>query len=146
AAALMLLLRPDEWAAGQGRGRLARWAWTWAWAVYVVHVGLAFHFVHGWSHTHAFEDTRARSGVGEGIYVSYLFTLLWTLGVAWWWLRPRGYAFRALWFDRLLHGFMVFVVFNGAVVFAAGPVRWAALVGFVALAVLFVRRLGGRAP
>jgi hypothetical protein len=144
AAGLMLCLRPGEWM-GQGRGRLARAAWTWAWAVYVVHVGLAFHFAHGWSHAHAVETTRARSGVGEGIYVSHLFTLLWTLDVAWWWLRPVGYAVRAPWIDGLLHGFMVFVIFNGTVVFASGPVRWAALGGFALLAWLLCRRLSALA-
>src|SRR4051794_12123767 len=98
AAGLMLVLRPDEWTARQGRGRLARLLWTCAWAVYLVHVGVAFHLAHGWSHAHAVESTRARSGVGEGIYVSHLFTLLWTIDVAWWWLRPDAYAVRSPWY------------------------------------------------
>jgi hypothetical protein len=140
AAGLMLCLRPDEWPAHRGRGRLTRILWTAAWAIYLVHVAAAFHIAHGWSHAHAVEATRAQSGVGEGIYVNHLFTLLWTLDVAWWWLRPDSYAVRQPWLDWLLHGFMVFVIFNAAVVFASGLIRWVALVGFVALGILFGRK------
>jgi hypothetical protein len=46
----------------------------------------AFHFYHGWSHAEAMEHVRAAARFGEGIFVSHLFTLLWTLDVAWWWL------------------------------------------------------------
>jgi hypothetical protein len=52
AAALMLVLRPGEWD-GSGRGGLGRWCWSLAWATYVIHVGMAFHFYHGWSHADA---------------------------------------------------------------------------------------------
>src|SRR5438552_3474194 len=58
AAALMLLLRADEWRATAGRGRLARWCWTLAWAAYLVHLGMAFHHYHAWSHDAAVEHTR----------------------------------------------------------------------------------------
>src|SRR5687767_3899821 len=49
-----------------GSQRLARLAWTLAWAAYAVHVVLAFHHFHGWSHAHAVEHVRAAGGVGEG--------------------------------------------------------------------------------
>jgi hypothetical protein len=146
AATLMLLLSPDNWAALTGRGRLARWCWTLAWAAYVIHVCMAFHCAHGWSHAHAVEETQRRSGVGEGIYVSHLFTLLWTADVAYWWLRPRGYAARSPWVDRVLHGFMVFVIFNGTVVFEEGPIRPAGIVLFAGLAVLWLYRRARRSP
>src|SRR5437667_407857 len=73
---------------------------------------------------------RAVSGVGEGIYVSHLFTLLWSADVAYGWLRPDRYAGRSPWFGRLLHGFMAFVIFNATVVYETGPIRWAGVLLF----------------
>ncbi|MFN4261296.1 MAG: hypothetical protein ACK4RK_18585 [Gemmataceae bacterium] len=136
AAVLMLRLRPEEWFAAEGRGRLARWCWTLAWLSYVIHVGLAFHFYHQWSHAHAVAHTRQVSGWGAGIYVSHLFTLLWGLDVVWWWLMPVAYARRSAWIDRLLHGFLAFIIFNGTVIFESGFVRWFGLLMFIVLAVL----------
>jgi hypothetical protein len=138
AAGLMLFLRPPEWA-GSGRGSVARWCWTLAWATYVIHVGMALHFYHHWSHADAVRHTEEVSGFGPGIYVSHLFTLLWTADVAWWWLRPDAYAERPTWIGRALHAFMAFVIFNGMVVYEAGAIRWAGAVMFAALGVLWVR-------
>ncbi len=137
AAGLMLRLRPAEWD-GSGRGGLARWCWTLAWAAYVIHVGTAFHYYHGWSHADAVRHTREVSGFGPGIYVSHLFTLLWSLDVAWWWLRPRAYAARPPWTGRALHAFMAFIIFNGTVVYEQGPIRWAGLAMFAALGGLWL--------
>ena len=84
------------------------------------------------------------SGVGEGIYVSYLFTLLWAADVAWWWLQPGRYTNRAAWIDRSLHGFMLFIVLNGMVVFETGAIRWAGLLGLAVLAVAWLAAGGLR--
>jgi hypothetical protein len=81
------------------------------------------------------------SGFGPGIYVSHLFTLLWTLDVACWWLRPHAYATRPAWIGRALHAFMAFIVFNGTVVYENGPIRWAGVAMFVALGGLWLRTL-----
>lgn len=141
AAALMLLLRPGEW--GAGRGRLARWGWTLAWVAYAIHVGLAFHFYHDWSHAHAVEHTARRSGFGPGIYVSHLFTVAWGLDAASWWLRPDWYARRPAWIDRALHGFMAFIIFNGTVVFETGVARAGGLGLFAGLGAFWLwARLG----
>jgi hypothetical protein len=125
AVSLMLLSGPDDWAAVRPRGRLARLCWTLAWAAYLVHVAVALACFHHASHAEAVEHTRRRSGVGEGIYVSHLFTLVWTADVVWWWWRPRGYATRPRWIDGALHGFMLFVVLNATAVFEEGMIRWA---------------------
>lgn len=37
-------------------------------------------------------------------------------------LRDAG---RNRWFDRLLHGFMLFMIFNGTIVYETGFIRWA---------------------
>jgi hypothetical protein len=138
AAALMLRLQPAEWAANSWRGRLARCCWTLAWAAYVVHVALAFHYFDHWSHVHAVARTHQRTGFGEGIYVSHLFTLLWTADVVCWWLWPAGHADRPAWVHRGLHAFMAFVVFNATVVFEEGPIRWAGVLLFVGLAAVWL--------
>jgi hypothetical protein len=128
AAWIMLGLRPVDWQATTPRGGLARACWMLAWAAYVVHLWVAFQIYHHGSHAEAVAHTAERAGVGSGIYVSHLFTLLWTLDVAWWWLRPADYAARPVWIDRALHGFMMFIIFAATVVYEEGPIRWTGLV------------------
>ena len=59
---------------------------------YLGHVYSAFQFYHGWSHASAFEETARQTRetvgweVGEGLFVSYFFTLVWLADVIWWWL------------------------------------------------------------
>jgi len=131
ALCLMMRLNADDWSTTTASGKLARGCWTWAWACFLVHVVVAFHFYHHWSHADAFERTRRISGVGEGLYFSYLFTLLWSADVGFWWLWPARYAARPVWVDRSLHGFMLFMVFNSTVVFESGSIRWAGVTMFV---------------
>jgi hypothetical protein len=142
AASLMLWLRPADWLAQSVPGRLARWCWTLAWLAYLIHLGMAFHHYHHWSHADAAAHTRQVSGLGEGIYVSHLFTLAWTADVVWWWRRPQTYARRPVWIGWMLHGFMLFVIFNATVVYEEGLIRWAGVVLMVDLAGLWgYRRL-----
>ncbi|HTU25622.1 MAG TPA: hypothetical protein VMF30_09510 [Pirellulales bacterium] len=141
AACLMLFLTPGEWTAEIGdsrwpaRGWIARWCWTWGLVCFLVHLAMAFHYYHHWSHADAFERTRRVARFGEGIYVSYLFTIVWAADVVYWCLRPARYATRGAWIDRILHGFMLFIVLNGTIVFETGGIRWAGAVGLIGLAV-----------
>jgi len=123
-----------------GAGRPARLCWSLAWVTYLVHVGLAFHHAHGWSHAQAVAHVERRSGLGAGIWLSHLFTLAWTADVIWWWLRPEGRAARPAWVGALLYGYMAFMTFNATVVYEAGLIRWAGLAFFAALAVAFLLR------
>jgi hypothetical protein len=138
ALVLMTRMKHGDWSAATPFGRLARWCWTWGLAWFLIHVGFAFHFYHHWSHADALEHTRQVSGVGEGIYASYLFGLVWAVDAATWWLAPARHAARSPWIDRGLHAFMLFMVFNGMVVFESGPIRVAGVVMFVALAVAWL--------
>ncbi len=115
-AALILLRR--------GSAELFRLAWSASWLVYVVHVAVAFHFFHHWSHAHAVEHVRSSSGVGEGLYVSYLFSLLWSLDVAWAWLAPSSHGRRPAWIGVAIQTFMLFMVVNATIVFEKGVSRW----------------------
>jgi hypothetical protein len=144
AVAVMLRMSTGEWTAREGKGRVARRCWSLGCAAYLVHVGVAFHYAHDWSHDRAVRHVQDVSGVGEGLYASYLFTLLWTADVLFWWLRPVAYAGRSHWIDRLLYGFMAFMVFNATVVFEAGFIRWAGVAGFAVLGVLLLLRLRAR--
>ncbi len=129
--------------------RGARLLWTLAWAAYLVHVGCAFQFFHGWSHAEAYrrtaDQTYAMTGWrwGGGLVFNYAFTLFWTLDIGAAWmaggsdraLKPRAQTLGALWL-----GFFLFMVFNATVVFEQGPTRWTALVGFAVLAVCWWAR------
>jgi hypothetical protein len=141
ALCLMMRLDADDWSAETTTGKLARWCWTWALVTFLVHLMMAFHFYHHWSHADAFERTRRIAGAGEGIYASYLFTWLWLADVIVWWAWPERYASRPAWVDRGLHVFMLFIVFNSMIVFETGPIRWA---GFALFAVLGIAWLKSR--
>jgi hypothetical protein len=125
----------------QGWGRPVRWAWTLGWLTFLIHVGLAFHHAFGWSHEAALAHTRTRSGMAEGIYVSYAFTLAWGVDVAWWWLAPITFARRSPWWDRILHGFLAFIIFNGTVVYETGVIRWVGAAAFALLTVIIIRKI-----
>ena len=101
---------------------------------------MAFGVYHHGSHAEAVEHVRQASGIGEGIFVSHLFTLLWTRRCRLVAAAAGRYAARSPWFDRLLHAFMLFLWFNGTVVYETGPIRWAGLVFFAELAGMAVYR------
>jgi len=138
---LMMALPRQERNATTRRGKIARWCWTWGVVCFVLHLVMAFHFFHHWSHAHAYEHTRDVSGIGEGIYVSYLFTGLWIMDTIWWWRWPQEFATRSIWWDRCLHSFMLFIVFNGTIVFEAGMTRWFGVTMFSILGVAWARAL-----
>jgi hypothetical protein len=99
------------------RNPSARIAWALACCAYLVHVAMAFEWAHHWSHAAAFQHVKDASGFGEGIFVSYLFTLVWCGDALWWWIAPASRETRPRWVEWLLHGFMVFIIFNATVVF-----------------------------
>lgn len=123
----LLLLNPTDTQARRCGLARARLFWTLGWVAYLVHLAMAFHHYHGWSHADAFEHTRSVSGVGEGIYVSHFFTLVWSLDVISWWLRPSRHEHRPALLHWSLHAFMFFIVFNATVVYETGLIRWAGL-------------------
>jgi hypothetical protein len=130
AGAVVLLIR---------RNSLARLTWTLACIVYVLHVGIAFQEAHHWSHAAAYRHVEEVSGFGEGIFVSYAFTLIWLADAAWWWIDHRGYESRPRWIGWSVHGFMVFVIFNATVVFESGATRWVGAAMLLLLAATWLR-------
>lgn len=110
--------------------RMIRWYWTLGLISYLVHVAVAFHYFHQWSHRVAVEYTQRTSGFGSGIYASYLFSLVWLADVLMAWMSPQKYANRSQFQTNAVHLFLLFMVFNGAIVFASGPTRWISLAVF----------------
>ena len=103
---------------------LARWGRTMSAAgllLALVHTGLAFDVFHHWSHEDAVLKTAQQTrdvfglAVGAGVYVNYVFFAVWLLDVLFW--RPVDKASLGLW---LIRAFYMLIIFNGAVVFAAG--------------------------
>lgn len=123
---------------GTGSTR-ARAVWTLGAAALSIHVALAFHGVHGWSHAAAVSATARQLqqtvgfAWGGGVVINYLLLGWWWINVTVSWLRPDlwnrpGFA------RSLRRSVFLFLWFNGAVVFAAGGRRW--IGAFVCLGLL----------
>ena len=89
----------------------------------LLHLAVAYHLGHGWSHSDAFERTERVSGFGPGIFVSYFFVLVWIAEAAWMWIAFDRYLNRSKWLNRAIVGFMWFILFNSSVVYADGFAR-----------------------
>jgi hypothetical protein len=122
----------------------ARASYTAGIVLMVAHTAAAFQFRHGWSHAAALADTAVRSEAiagfasGAGLYLNYLFIAVWAGDALWWWLNPGQYRRRSRGLDSAVFLFFLFMFANGAVVFAAGPMR---LAGAAAIAVVIAARL-----
>ena len=112
----------------------------------LVHVLLAFHFVHQWSHAAAVADTARQTeallgqAYGQGVWWNYVFTASWLLDALLFVARPESYRSRAKAWGIGLMIFWVFMVFSATVVFEAGVTRWGAVLCFGILAVAAWRR------
>ena len=124
-------------------GSASRWCFSFGLWWYLVHLAAAFHYAHGWSHEAAVAAVERASGFGAGIWMSHLFTLVWVAEcVRWWRAGPTSLPDRP---GRWVEGFMMFVVFNGTVVYETGTARWMGAAMFGLLAVRWaVRGLRGR--
>ena len=121
--------------------------WNGACLTLILHVLLAFHFVHHWSHADAVRVTAERTAqtigwaYGGGVYWNHAFLMIWSGDVvrrwhAWIVGQPRSRGW-----EWAIHGLCAFMIFNATVVF--GPAWWrpAALVVVLPVAaVLFWRR------
>ena len=118
---------------------LARAAWLIGCICYLAHVAFAFHFYHEWSHDLAFRHTARQTQAvvgwnwGGGLFINYLFTLVWSADVLWQWLAPLAHRSRSKGFELAIHGFFLFMIVNGTIVFGAGSIRWCGAAGLVAL-------------
>ena len=100
-----------------------RITWTLGCLLSLLHIAVAFHLGHGWSHEAAWEHTRQVGGYGDGIFVNYAFALVWLADVVWVWALPGSYLARPRRLNWTIHGFLAFVVVNAAVVFGSRESR-----------------------
>lgn len=134
---------------GEPHASWIRWVWTIGLCLFLIHVGCAFGFYHGWSHADAYRETARQTAAmtgmhwGGGLYFNYLLATLWLADVVWLWIAPDNHSRRPRMISAAFHSFLFFLVVNGTVIFVHGPMRWYGLVLCVALVVLWFRRLGG---
>jgi hypothetical protein len=124
----------------QGRVPSMRWWWTlgcgWQW----LHVAIAFHVVHAWSHQTAWEHTRQLGGVGDGIYINYVFSIAWLLDCVWMWCERIGKTVRLQWWRWGLQLFMGFILFQATVIFGTSIGRMLGVMTVVGLVISGSRR------
>jgi hypothetical protein len=106
----------------------ARYTWTLACVLVWVHIAVAFHLGHGWSHQAAW----------DGIFVNYAVALVWLIDAVWALVAFDSYRARPGWLHWSIHGFLAFVMFNAAVVFASPEVRTCFAVLCAALAIEWI--------
>ncbi len=134
--------------AGRSReqGGAARWLNSLGCAAFLAHVACAFQFYHHWSHAAAYADTARQTAAlfrwnwGGGLYLNYFFALVWLGEVVWSWRNPRGYLHRPNGMTWAVRGFFLFMMFNGAMVFARGPARWFGLILCLTLVACWLRK------
>ena len=97
--------------------------WAVGCGLLLLHLAIAFHIAHGWSHAAAFGHTRNAGGFGEGLYANYAFAALWLIDAAWLGTSVSSYRRRPRWLTVAIHGFLSFMVFNAMVVFGSWPGR-----------------------
>ena len=119
--------------------KFARALWTAACLMMLIHVTLAFHSFHHWSHRAAYEDTARQTAQltgmqwGGGVYANYTLLLVWFADVIWWWRGLTAYGSRSKIITRFIQGFLAFMWFNATVVFGHGWTRWLGVAGFLIL-------------
>lgn len=124
-------------------------AWLLGAAAFAVHAMCAFHFFYGWSHSFAIAETARQTkeltgfDSGSGLYLNYLFGILWLADAVWWLRVGDRYLSRPRWLTLSLHGFFWFMIVNGAIVFGSGAVRYYG-VSLMGLMLVAIRRSSRR--
>jgi len=130
-----------------GPDGLASWLWALATVFFTAHVIAAFAEVHDWSHvaalSHTADVTAEHTGVrmGGGLYLNYLFTLVCVAEAIWMFCWPASHKLRPGQIGIAIGCFTIFMIVNGAIIFANGPVRWFSLVVSIVLVLLYVRKV-----
>lgn len=134
-------------AARSGREGSARRRWEMAWSIaalaLLVHVLVAFHFEHSWSHAaayrHTAKQTAATVGIdwGGGLYFNYLVLIVWLGDVLRLW-NQRHVSSRPNTTRAIVDWFVAFLMINATVVF--GPWGWKPVGALVAVGLVVAYR------
>jgi hypothetical protein len=115
-----------------GARKMYRWLSSLGCAALLAHIGCAFQYRHGWSHSAAYADTARQTAAltgwnwGGGIYLNYFFALVWFAEVVRLWSN-RTPELRRGWRVHIVRGFFLFMFLNAAVIFVHSPARWIGL-------------------
>jgi len=110
-------LRQGSWTPWAARG------WLFGACMMLVHVLIAFHFRHDWSHAVAVRDTARQTKElmgwewGGGVWLNYLLVVIWLGDALWLRLAKESYVNRAKWLGVIIQGYLAFMWFNATVVF-----------------------------
>ena len=125
-----------------------KWPW-WAWTIGVtfcaVHMAIAMAVHYGWNHQAAVRATAEQAAAVYGItwtgglYVNYVFLLIWAGETAWWAISTRAYLSRGAALVWSLRAFYFVIIVNAVVVFARPAMRPAGLLLLAALVVSWIR-------
>ncbi len=131
---------------------VARTAWTAGVISLIAHVACAYHYYHNWSQAAAYRETARQTAEvtglnwGGGLFINYALIIGWVADVALWRLRGlAAYRNRPGWLAAAWQGFLFFIIFNAAVIFKTGPLRWIGLGFCLWLAFLWLLVKGGKA-
>jgi hypothetical protein len=124
-----------------------------AMAAFCHSLGALSTFHHG-SHTDALKSTADQTQellgvpIAAGLYFNYIFVATWFADAIWRITAPTRYPKLPAAYHCAVTGFLVFIAFNGAVVFKTGPFRWAGIASVVVLASLWLlqKRNAERTP
>jgi hypothetical protein len=114
------------------RGRTRRWLGLVSGlgvVLLLAHFALAFHLRYGWSQGAAVRETARQTAEtfgldwGGGVFVNYLFALVWAVDAWSWHARPARAAARATLVRWTLRAFYLTIIASGAVVFVVGARR-----------------------
>jgi hypothetical protein len=100
-------------------------------------------FHHG-SHAEALKSTADQTQellgvpIAAGLYFNYIFVATWFADAIWRIVAPMRYQRLPPAYHLVVTGFLVFIAFNGAVVFKTGPFRWAGIASVVVLGALWL--------
>jgi hypothetical protein len=102
----------------------------WGVLLLLAHFALAFHLRYRWSQEAAVRETARQTAEtfgfdwGGGVFVNYLFALVWAVDAWSWHARPARAAARATLVRWTLRAFYLTIIASGAVVFVVGARRW----------------------
>jgi hypothetical protein len=122
---------------------LAKSFWLIGSLLSLLHAIATMAFYHQFQHSLAYQDTAHQTeqaigvAVGFGIWLNYLFVMVWLMDALWMNGLTNGYLARHRVFNWLTYGFLCFIAINGAIVFESGPVRWGGIVALLALSVIW---------
>jgi hypothetical protein len=123
-----------------GIARRDRYLWLAGAISHLLHVAVAFHLGHAWSHAHAVEHVQRAGGFGEGIFVSHGFAVVWLGDALVWVISPSYYVRRPRSVHLGVHLYLAFVIVNATIVFGSLPARLLGVAVLVALGIARCRR------